>query len=112
MKVQTYLEGLKVVIDFAEKYKFPTTHINTILYLGRKGFDKDSGGTCIGNVGLETKVSASGVSSCLTDLMKKGMIEKRIDPKNQRTRYVSLTEKGTKLYKEIKTEIDKIETLF
>ena len=59
----------------------------------------------------EMAIRKSSVTSLLNNLEKNGLIERRPSPDDARLKSVVLTEKGGKIYEEVASEIDRVETL-
>jgi DNA-binding MarR family transcriptional regulator len=102
-QIRQYLEMSAHFRDFASIRGLNPTQLELMLYLGVNGVNENSQGQNIGAITDGTHMIDATVSSNLSKLwIDYNLVDKSLDPHNQRERRVKLTPDGERFYQEAK----------
>jgi DNA-binding MarR family transcriptional regulator len=92
---------LAMVADSLAESNLVPLHYGTMTYL-----NKETGEPGIDQVGLAARlgVDRNNVGVILTELEARGLVERQLDPTDQRARRLYLTAKGEKLYQQLQSQ--------
>lgn len=104
-KVKKYFELRKDINSFCNEVKITRHQLDTILYLGERKLGPIKKGCRVKELPM-IDVGQSSISTETTKLWKRELVSKYILPDNQRTKRITLTEKGQELYQQAKEVLD------